>query len=268
MPIRSFAFGSSEPPKPQSWRCNFCNHDVMLRENDTKEGATVMPHHGDETGECVRVTITRCTNSKCGKLEVAVSILNGKLIHMEDSNEPFIFSGEKVKSTWRLQPESSAKSFPNCIPEVILIDYREACLIRDRSPKASATLSRRALQGMISDFWGIKPEGATKTLYKQIDALKKQIDSGIWGAIDALRQIGNIGAHMEADINVIVDVEPDEATLLIGLLELLFQEWYIARDDRDKRLKAITALPVGKKTPANTPSISPPSPAPPSSPSP
>lgn len=37
-----------------------------------------------------------------------------------------------------------------------------------------------------------------------------------------VREIGNIGAHMEADINVIIDVDPDEAQILIDLVELLF----------------------------------------------
>jgi hypothetical protein len=32
-------------------------------------------------------------------------------------------------------------------------------------------------------------------------------------AIDHVRKIGNIGAHMEADINVIVEVEPKEAQI-------------------------------------------------------
>jgi hypothetical protein len=43
-------------------------------------------------------------------------------------------------------------------------------------------------------------------------------------AIDIVRNIGNIGAHMEADINVIVDVDPDEAQTLIELIETLFLE--------------------------------------------
>jgi hypothetical protein len=40
---------------------------------------------------------------------------------------------------------------------------------------------------------------------------------------------------MEADINVIVDVEPKEAKLLIGLIETLVDEWYVVRHDRQSR---------------------------------
>jgi len=39
------------------------------------------------------------------------------------------------------------------------------------------------------------------------------VDPLTWEAIDAVRKLGNIGAHMEKDINVIVDVDPEEAEL-------------------------------------------------------
>ncbi|WP_372445280.1 hypothetical protein [Clostridium estertheticum] len=44
------------------------------------------------------------------------------------------------------------------------------------------------------------------------------MDPLTWEAIDAVRTIGNIGAHMEKDINQIVDVESSEAALLIETL--------------------------------------------------
>ncbi len=96
---------------------------------------------------------------------------------------------------------------PDYVPQPVLDDYTEACLIKTLSAKASATLARRALQGMIRNFWGInKP-----TLAREIDELKDKVDTDTWTAIDSLRHIGNIGAHMEKDIGVIVDVELEEA---------------------------------------------------------
>jgi hypothetical protein len=62
-----------------------------------------------------------------------------------------------------------------------------------------------------------------------------------------MRHIGNIGAHMEADINVIVDVDPDEAQGLIELAELLFEEWYMAREVRKQRLKKLGVIADEKK---------------------
>jgi hypothetical protein len=61
-------------------------------------------------------------------------------------------------------------------------------------------------------------------------------------AIDAIRKIGNIGAHMEKDINLIIDVDPQEAALLIGLIETLIKDWYVVREERKKRLESIVGI--------------------------
>ena len=105
---------------------------------------------------------------------------------------------------------------------------------------------------MIRDFCGI----SAPTLSREIGELKKRVDAGnapkgveaeTIDAIDAVRSIGNIGAHMETDINVIIDVEPGEAQALIELIELLFEDWYVARHKRQERLSKITAIADEKK---------------------
>ncbi|MCF6370058.1 DUF4145 domain-containing protein [Rhizobium halophilum] len=146
----------------------------------------------------------------------------------------------------------SSKVQPEYIPAPLREDYQEACLIRDHSPKAAATLARRCLQGMIRDFCGI----SRSRLIDEIRELKKQLDEGrgpkgveaeTIDAIDAVRDIGNIGAHMEKDINLIVEVDPGEAQALIELIEMLFDEWYVARDKREKRLASVRAIAAEKK---------------------
>lgn len=142
-----------------------------------------------------------------------------------------------------MRPSVFAKNMPEYVPAPIREDYLEACSIIDLSPKAAATLARRALQGMIRDFYGV----VKHTLAKEIDALRDQLDPLTWQAIDAVRRIGNIGAHMEKDINVIVDVEPDEAVKLVRLIELLVGEWYVARHRRQEGLAAIVAMNIDKQ---------------------
>jgi Domain of unknown function (DUF4145) len=112
--------------------------------------------------------------------------------------------GNITLQSWTLRPSSSAKPQPSYIPEALRKDYEEACSIRDLSPKAAATLARRCLQGMIRDFFKIKGE----SLKQEIDALQARVPREVWDAIDAVRKIGNIGAHMEKNVDVIVDVEP------------------------------------------------------------
>jgi len=91
---------------------------------------------------------------------------------------------------------------------------------------------------MIRDFWQIKEEN----LSKAIKALEDKVDSNIWDAIDGVRKIGNIGAHMEKDINTIVEVNPGEATLLIEMIEMLLDEWYVARHNREQRVNKMKKL--------------------------
>jgi hypothetical protein len=69
----------------------------------------------------------------------------------------------------------------------------------------------------------------------------------MWQAIDAIRTVGNIGAHMEKDIGVIIDVDPNEAGLLIRLIEVLLEEWYIRRHEREQHMKQIIEIAQAKE---------------------
>lgn len=138
----------------------------------------------------------------------------------------------------RVLPFGKAKELPDYIPKGIKEDYKEACLIKNLSPKASATLSRRCLQGMIRDYWEIK-DG---TLYKEINQLEDKVPAVQWKVIHAVRQIGNIGAHMEKNIDKIVDIEPMEAEKLIELIEFLINQWYVNRYETNLLYSDITNI--------------------------
>ena len=140
-------------------------------------------------------------------------------------------------------PPAAAVSVPSCVPAAIEQDYMEACSIVDLSPKASATLARRCLQGMIRDFWGIK----RKTLNLEITELEEKIPADQWRVINGLRRLGNIGAHMESDINTIVEIDPDEAKKLLKLIELLFHDWYVQRTEREKLYREIIDIDQEKQ---------------------
>jgi hypothetical protein len=173
-----------------------------------------------------------CPNEECQKttLIAALNSIAFELGSWKSKNDNI--------EIWRLLPKSQAKVFPDFIPQVIRQDYEEACAITEASPKASATLSRRCLQGMIRDFWGV----SKNRLIDEINDIKDKVDPLTWKSIDAIRKVGNIGAHMEKDINLIIDVDPAEANLLIQLIELLMKEWYIHRHEREQQLNAIISL--------------------------
>lgn len=228
------------------WTCAFCNHDQIATEENHRFifsklniGKSV---HG-ETG--YQFKATRCVNPECN--EVTLSAYFVKSVYSRNS----WISSDRIDS-WELRPKSSSKPQPDYIPLALREDYYEACLIRNASPKASATLARRCLQGMIRDFAGI----VRGRLIDEIKELNTRLDAGTAPrgvepetieAIDAIRNIGNIGAHMEKDINLIVDVDPNEAQAMIELIEMLFDEWYVARYKREQRLAAVKAIAAEKK---------------------
>lgn len=221
-----------------SWNCPFCNRAATVGRDNISYGEFYFDD-GNKLGVLgVQFKTITCPNAACREYTLSAGVY-GTRIGPNGSRmigDPLLFQ--------QLRPQSSARPFPAYIPAPILDDYSEACLIRDLSPKASATLSRRCLQGMIRDFWGV----AKNRLIDEINALQDKIDPATWAAIDAVRSIGNIGAHMEKDINLVIDVDADEAQMLIELIEVLFGDWYIARHKRSEHLADIVALAEAKKT--------------------
>ena len=167
--------------------------------------------------------------------------------HCVDCKETSVFaagSSKKVENiVIPLRPQSLAKHFPDYIPTPIKDDYTEAYNILYLSPKASATLSRRCLQGMIRDFWGI----SKNRLVDEINALKGLIPNDQWEVIDAVRDIGNIGAHMKGDIDAIIDIDDGEAEKLLKLIEYLFSEWYKREHEKKELFKDIIDINNSKK---------------------
>ena len=218
----------------EHWSCPFCNRDATLQIQDRvlgwKEFTIQEPADGHKALVWRYVV---CPNPRCKKFTLRVSLLECGW----DEGEGQWMPGEPIR-TWDLIPSSRAKAFPDYVPKPILDDYNEACLIVDLSPKASATLSRRCLQGILRNFWGVSPGN----LAGEISQIKHKTDPLTWDAIDSVRKIGNVGAHMEKDIDLIVDVDPNEAEMLVGLIEILIKDWYVAREERRNRLTQIKSI--------------------------
>ncbi|MBI4708356.1 MAG: DUF4145 domain-containing protein [Candidatus Omnitrophica bacterium] len=216
------------------WSCPYCNRDATLRDHDYLNGGTSLkiqdPAEGHKHLEWYYVV---CPNPKCKKFTLNIGLFEFSYNRVVNEWEV----GALLRS-WALIPPSRAKAFPDYIPKSILDDYNEACLISDLSPKASATLSRRCLQGILRDFWKVKPG----RLVDEVEQIKDKTDPLTWDAIDSVRKVGNIGAHMEKDINLIVDVDPNEAQMLIGLIEIVLKDWYVAREERKNRLLNIKSI--------------------------
>jgi len=229
------------------WTCGFCDRTQISSINSEDKlnhrlsiGSTKFGYVG------FRAFGRACLNPKCREVSFSVEFTSG------EPGANGTLAAKQVLNTWQLLPESLAKPQPDYIPKPLRDDYFEACLIRDKSPKASATLARRCLQGMVRDFCKI----SKARLVDEISELRRRLDAGTAPqgvsiesveAIDKVRSIGNIGAHMEKDINIIVDVDEDEAQLLVELIEMLFAEWYVAKHKREERLRRLSETAAAKQ---------------------
>ena len=99
-------------------------------------------------------------------------------------------------------------------------------------------MARRALHEMLKDFCRSKG----RNLSEDIETLRKQVQTGSGpdgvppGTVDRLhqlREMGNIGAHLKRGTNeVVIDIEREEPRLLIEMIELLVEQWYVQREQR------------------------------------
>ena len=211
--------------EPTRWKCPYCGHAQIVTVNTFNQTDVRIRNDLSRHGKLgARIESIVCSNSDCKEITLSFSLHDVRdITNFDWSLRDFVYH------SWSLLPESTAKPQPDYIPEPIVENYNQACRIRDLSANASAAMSRRCLQGMIRNFCAIsKP-----ALAREIDTLRVQVDEGkapqgvsqdTMNAIDHVRHLGNIGAHMEKDINLILDVEPGEAQALINLIELLFED--------------------------------------------
>lgn len=221
-----------------NWQCPHCGRHTTINKDRISGSHHRFNLDSKYGNRAIYTLVICCPNDECRELTVRASIGDWQWLGASGQVEY-----GSARETWRLIPAADVKVFPDYVPAPIIEDYRESCLIKDSSPKAGATLARRCLQGMIRDFWGV-----SKTrLVDEIEGIKEMVDASTWAAIDGVRKIGNIGAHMEQDINLIVEVDPGEAGVLIRLIETLITDWYVARHEREQRMKAVVAIADAKE---------------------
>lgn len=154
---------------------------------------------------------------------------------------------------WRYPKTGYKAPAPDEVPEHVARDYNEASLVLYDSPRASAALSRRCLQTLLRESAAVKPSD----LSKEIKEVMPKLPSHLAESIDAIREIGNFGAHPIKDENTgeIIDVEPGEAEWNLDTLEGLFDFYYVQPELTKKRKSALNEkLKSAGKPPLKEPS--------------
>jgi Domain of unknown function (DUF4145) len=160
---------------------------------------------------------TYCTNKSCKKLIIGLMQSNIVTSNTNRSRD------EEPISFIFIRPKARYRPVSREVPEDLVSDFHEACLVLQDSPKASAALSRRCLEHLL------EKQGYTqRTLEKKIDAVK-DLSSHISENLHYLRQIGNFSAHPIKSENSgeIQDVESGEAEFNLDVLEQLFDFYYV-----------------------------------------
>jgi Domain of unknown function (DUF4145) len=201
---------------------------------------------GDPDAQVWQIVWETCP--RCTKFNVRLEWGNA---HVGNNLVMFQVKGKRV-----IHPKGGLirKPAPVDVPQTIAEDYNEACLVLGDSPKASAALSRRCLQGVLRGYAKVKPQD----LSKEIDEVlaSQQLPSYLAADIDAIRHYGNFATHpiKSTSSGQIVPVEPGEAEWQLELLEALFDFYFVGPAESQRKRDALNAkLADAKKPPMKTP---------------
>ena len=201
-----------------NWTCPACRIEILLDQSDQQISDKAASLNGE--WRFVRTQFVRCR--RCGEIAVTV----GVYVPHSDATQAIpipadrnYFAAKQTLFEQRILPWGTGKKYndDDGVPAPIRADFEEAHAIRTLSPRASATLARRCMQAVIRDVYELPH---ARTLADELKAAKEKMEPDLWRAMDALRTVGNIGAHMERDMDTIVDVDPEEASKLLRGLEL------------------------------------------------
>jgi len=228
----------SEPELPysleSSGKCPHCREIVCFDEPyRIREVLTVHPVYL-KTGITDEVYVYSSKCPSCKKPIVTAQITEGG------------------KTSFRLvHPFNVVRPVSNDVPTEIRNDFLEAAAVLSTSEKASAALSRRCLQNLLTDV-GYRQ----KDLNDQIEQAIKDLPKRLGENLDAVRTIGNFAAHpiKYKSTGEIVDVEPQEAEWDLDVLDGLFDYFYIKpKEEEKKREKLDAKLKEAGKRPLKKP---------------
>jgi hypothetical protein len=185
--------------------CPFCSVGFNLKQSTTHISLAT-----DSTGSW---ELEQRICPECGKMNLVLFYNKHKL---GPTIEKIIFPRE-----------SNRTPCPKEVPSEFAEDYTEATLVLTDSPKASAALSRRCLQNILRECVKVKHQDLSREIQEVID--QRHLPTPILDSLDAVRNIGNFGAHpiKSTSTGEIVPVESGEAEWCLDVLEALFDYYFV-----------------------------------------
>ena len=192
-------------------KCPHCQVEfhAMWEEASWMNGSSSVPSPGENAD--IHVTGTLCP--RCEKATVALARKG---------------PGDRTDVYVAYPRNATGREAPAEVPESLRADYAEAVAILEISPQASAALSRRIVQQVLTEQGGY----AEGSLARQIDAFveDERTPSELGGNLHYLREIGNFAAHpvKSERTGEILPVEHGEAGWALEVVDGLFDYYFVA----------------------------------------
>jgi len=178
-------------------------------------------------GDCVVTAGSRSQGIEYYQLYCATCAECKELIISLETLGPQPAAGvaRRVLSSYVLWPRAYVRPVPEEVPSNIAKDYKEAAAVLQDSAKASAALSRRCLEYVLTETGG----ATGRNLFDKIESVMEGVPAYIAQDLDAVRVVGNFAAHTQKSEHSgeILDVEPGEAEWNLDVIDRLFEHYYV-----------------------------------------
>lgn len=201
--------------------CPYC-HIGFVKESETARESTVQSSINSYDGYTVRLIFC----PQCKRLVIVLEEGVYKVFLDGGFGEEEYISDIKKESV--IYPPSSIRyQIAEEVPAQYHKDFREANMLLDISPNASAALSRRCLQSILHHELKIKKYNLDQEIKEYLDTVKPPAQ--IAELIDVIRQIGNMSAHAWKNqiTGEIIGVDPAEAELSLSVLYYMFDYHFV-----------------------------------------
>ncbi|MGG3509835.1 DUF4145 domain-containing protein [Paenibacillus lautus] len=203
--------------------CPNCNTGIKI---DRKNYSTFINDQDENGKERFGYQVSGDFCPECN--EIILFLTKGKFKYYEDDfTAGDWFLNRTIEDKVIYPNKIITRSVPSEIPENYKIDFVQAWQILNISPKASAALSRRILQQILSEEFEINKYNLVQQIEEFINL--PGVPSYLSNSIDAIRNIGNFAAHplKSTSSGDVVDVEVGEAEWTIEVIEALFDFTFV-----------------------------------------
>lgn len=221
--------------------CRYCGLSFTTHRNPTQNEHIFF---GDtcefgETGLLIETYV--CPGSECRKRSLSIVWTTTEVTNTYERT----FVNTEDLRAWRPLPAIQAKPQPDWIPPKIRARYNEACAVLQESPSSSVMQSRACISLLLDARWtDDDPDlseriNNTDSLAKKIRLAQDRLKPEIVTALDAIRLVGNEGAH--PSVEVLTDTRREEADLVLAGIEMILKEWERSCDEKED-MKRISVL--------------------------